>query len=70
MIMSNNDSIKLITTETHLRTPPIPDDIKEYRTYTHIIFTLLHSHVVHNENSYLLFLLRQWHYSNKSYKDT
>jgi len=70
MIVSNNDSIKLITTETHLRTPPIPDDIKEHRIYTHIIFTSLHSHVAHYENSYLAFLLGQWHYSNKLYKDT
>lgn len=70
MIVSNNDSIKLITTETLIRTPPIPDDIVEHRIYIHIIFTPLHSHVVHYENSYLVFLLRQWHYSNKSYKDT
>jgi len=51
MIVSNNDSIKLITTETLIRTPPIPDDIMEHRIYIHIIFTLLHSHVVHYENS-------------------
>jgi hypothetical protein len=51
MIVSNNDSIKLITTETLIRTPLIPDDIMEHRIYIHIIFTLLHSHVVHYENS-------------------
>jgi len=70
MIVSNNYSINLITTETHLRTPPIPDNIKEHRIYLHIIFTPFHSHVVQYEKSYLAFLLGQWHYSNKSYKDT
>lgn len=70
MELTNNNSIKLLTTETHLRTPPIPDDIMEHRTYVHMIFTPLHSHVVYYENSYPAFLLRQWHYSNKSYTDT
>jgi hypothetical protein len=70
MKVTNNDSIKPLTTETHLKTPPIPDDIKEHRIYIHITFTPLHSHVVYYENSYLAFLLRQWRYSNKSYTDT